>query len=271
MLRIFHPAARECVLTTEIVGWGYARLASESIAPLRKTIPAWAPNDTPTHFFKYSDEQTVVAAHAVSDAIARCGLVPNDWRNWGIITAPQFLGRVSGAGVFRRFRAGGASAVSPHTIPQHSLHSVSGALSVLLAGRGPNVGVGGGPNALAEGLLAATTLFDGDEASATWLVCTGWNPEPLPNPEGNANGQGVCHAFALALQSSAATLQRGELSIEYNDSLQGLARSPHVSDVVDQLITCEAGSSIAMQWQMSGGARARLSLLSAAASDVRAA
>ena len=72
-------------------GWGYARHTFEEVQGLRKTIPRWAVADAPLHFFKYSDEQTIVAIR-LDNAIERHGL-DADRRDWAVIAAPQFLGR----------------------------------------------------------------------------------------------------------------------------------------------------------------------------------
>lgn len=260
-------ASTPVLLDASVEGWGIAQLAMKDIAPLRKSIPAWAPPDTPNHFFKYSDEQTILAVRAVENAIERHALDVEKQRDWGIITAPQFMGRVSGANVFRRFHAGGASAVSPHTIPQHSLHSVSGALSVLLASRGPNVAVGGGPGALAEGLLAATSLFDDSEAPASWLVFTGWNPEPLPDREGNCVTDAVCHAFALALRPATAAGCGGRLTLRVHGGLPSNASTPtSLSPVVTQLgLTSGESLPHVFHWNLNWGATATLSLAPTAA------
>jgi hypothetical protein len=257
-----HPLA----LATGVQGWGIAQLPLADIASRRKSIPAWAPADTPSHFFKYSDEQTILAALAVNDAVERCQLDPREQSNWAIITAPQFLGRLAGANVFRRFRATGAPGVSPHTIPQHSLHSVSGALSVLLATRGPNVAVGGGPLALADGLLAATTLFENDAAPGGWLVCTAWDPEPQPDREGNSSSDGVCCALALALRPASSADVGGQLSIHVHDAEQprvdsSAEQSWSVGRIVAQLSTApETAFPHSFAWQLPWGATANLSL-----------
>lgn len=266
-LRVVGDASTSVLLDASVEGWGISQLPIRDIAALRKTLPAWAPPDTPNHFFKYSDEQTILAVRAVENAIERSGLDVQEQSDWGIITAPQFMGRVSGANVFRRFHAGGASAVSPHTIPQHSLHSVSGALSVLLASRGPNVAVGGGPGALAEGLLAATSLFDCSEASACWLVCTGWNPEPLPDREGNCVTDAVCHAFALALRPAMAAGRGGRLTLRVHDAMPSNSSAPaSLSQVVTQLSLTTGGSlPHVFHWNLNWGATATLSLMPAAA------
>src|SRR6187399_2186108 len=121
-------------LSASLLGWGTARADLAAIAAMRKKLPTWAPPDTPGHFLKYADEQTVLAVAALD-----------------------------------RFGRGGGPAISPHVIPQHSLHSISGALSILLASRQPNFGIGGTAESLAEGLLAALT-FPANGRTGTLLV-----------------------------------------------------------------------------------------------------
>src|SRR6185369_2658758 len=101
----------------------------------------------------------------------------SDYRRWVVIAAPRFIGRVAGGATLNRYCRGGGPAISPHLIPQHSLHSISGALSILLASRQPNFGVGGTGDSLAEGLLAALTGPQAD-CGGVWFVSTAWSPEP---------------------------------------------------------------------------------------------
>ena len=154
------PASFNATAYASVQAYGTTSISLAQAQTLRKAIPAWASSDIPGHFFKYSDEQTIVAAQAVDRLIAAEGIDISDCRDWGVIVAPRFIGRLAGAGIRERFRKRGDQAVSPHTLPQHSLHSPSGALSILLGTRGPNAGMGGGPNSFAEGLLAALTMFD---------------------------------------------------------------------------------------------------------------
>ena len=88
---------------------------------------------------------------------------------------------------------------------------------MLLATRGPNVALGGGPNALGEALLAASSLLESSEAPAVWLVCTAWDPQPLPDRDGNCTTMPVCHAFALAVQSSPEKSLCGRLVLDMSD------------------------------------------------------
>jgi hypothetical protein len=192
--------------------WGTARADLAAIAGMRKTLPTWAPKDTPGHFLKHADEQTVLAVSALDQAISSAGKSIDHYRNWAIIAAPRFIGRIAGTSTLERFSRGGGPAISPHVIPQHSLHSISGALSILLASRQPNFGVGGTGDSLAEGLLASLT-FPAANCSGVWLVSTAWDPEPQLDDAGLCLNAPVCHAVALGMQLAAQNDACGQLRL----------------------------------------------------------
>jgi hypothetical protein len=131
---------------------------------------------------------------------------------WGILAAPRFPGRVTGAATFRRYEQGGPGTISPHIIPQHSLHSVAGAISVALGLHGPSFGIGGGPEAVAEGLTAALTFLSSCPVPGLWLVLTGWDPEPVPDGRGGSLTKSVCRGVALALAPEATAGRRLRLT-----------------------------------------------------------
>jgi hypothetical protein len=209
-----------------LLGWGTARADLATIAGMRKKLPVWAPADTPGHFLKYSDEQTVLAVAAVDQAISSAELDAKQFQNWSIVAAPRFIGRVAGVGTLARFDRGGGPAISPHVIPQHSLHSISGALSILLSSRQPNFGVGGTGDSLAEGLFAALTFPAGNRAGVL-LVATAWEPEPQLDSEGNCTNAPVCHAVALAVDATAAGSVCGNLNLSFGDGSIDARRTVH--------------------------------------------
>src|SRR3954454_2013660 len=90
-------------LTASLLGWGTARADLATIAGLRKKLPAWAPPDTPGHFLKHSDEQTVLAVSAVDQVITSAKLDAKQFENWSIVAAPRFIGRIAGVGTLGRF------------------------------------------------------------------------------------------------------------------------------------------------------------------------
>src|SRR5262249_22042866 len=90
--------------------------------------------------------------------------------------------------------------------------SISGALSILLASRQPNFGVGGTSDSLAEGLLSALTLPLAN-CAGTWLIATGWEPEPQLDDQGRCQNTPVCHAVALAFESAVQDQSCGQLRL----------------------------------------------------------
>lgn len=237
-----------------VTGWGTAQADVASIAGLRKAIPAWAPADTPGHFLKHADEQTVVAVAAVDAAIRAHQFAPEELAEWAVVAAPQSIGRISGASTFARFTKSGGPAVSPHLIPQSSLHSVSGALSILLGTRHPNCGVGGGDDALAEGILVALTMPP-LAAKGIWLIATAWDPEPILNDALEITNAPRCYAAALALEVRAASGSFGRVSLVCNGS-NGIRH--RVQDSPDLNHLCRgleslpaAGATFA--WSLPGG------------------
>ncbi|NLF70756.1 MAG: hypothetical protein GX575_17135 [Candidatus Anammoximicrobium sp.] len=164
----------------------------------------------PPRFLRHSDEQTVVGLAAVLKAMHAGPLRETCFDNWGVVAAPRFPGRLGGAATFRKYGQGGPAAISPHIIPQNSLHSVSSAISISLAMHGPNFGIGGGPEALAEGLTVAMTLLDSSDLPGLWLVLTQWSPEPVPDGLGSTQTETVCLAVALGMLRHAKQNSAGQ-------------------------------------------------------------
>jgi len=243
------------------------RLSIDEVQGLRKSIPTWAAADTPGHFFKYSDEQTIVAVQAVDRLIAEEAVDLDGGRDWGLIVAPRFIGRLAGAAIRDRFQQRGDQGVSPHTLPQHSLHSPSGALSILLGTRGPNAGIGGGPGSFAEGVLAALTLFDLNTIPGVWFVATEWDPEPLPNAQGVCTTPAVCHAFCMLLRPAASRGLIGQLALRVSKdgpavaTEHGPTKEIRVGQLIHALdIASQRSMSLGFEWQMPWGGRIEMHL-----------
>jgi hypothetical protein len=250
-----------------IEAWGAARVPLAGIAPLRKKLPAWVPENTAGHFLKYADEQTVAAVAAVDRAIQTHQIDLTQQRDWPIIAAPRFLGRVAGPAVIHGYDHGGPQSVSPHIIPQNSLHSVSGALSILLGSRGPNVGVGGGPEAAGDAILSAFSLPGSSHAAGCWLVATAWDPEPVADRECRMQNEPVCHALALTLRFTAESAGSGELTLRSSASVPAANRPPaanvSVSQLVKKLEEPSAVGSVRLAWTLAWGAEAQITLRTA--------
>jgi hypothetical protein len=153
----------------------------------------------PPRFLRHSDEQTVVGLAAVFRAMEHPALRGACYSGWGVVAAPVFPGRLGSSDMFTKYRANGAAVVSPHSIPQYSLHSVSSAVSICLGVRGPNFGIGGGRQALAEGLTVAMSLMEQSTLPGLWLVLTQWSPEPVPDGFGSTCTQTTCFGTAIAI------------------------------------------------------------------------
>jgi hypothetical protein len=96
-------------------------------------------------------------------------------------------------------------------------------LSILLATHRPNFGIGGTGQSLTEGLLAALT-FPQTACNGTWLIATGWEPEPQLDSEVNCAGQPMCHAVAMALSPAAEQGSHGTLRLVEDSGIGTAAR-----------------------------------------------
>jgi hypothetical protein len=232
--------ARARVARLTIVAAATVRASWAEIGVLRKQVPAYNNVDLPGHFFKHSDEQTVVSMAAVSRAIEQFKLNPAEQLAWGIVAAPRYPGRMAGGNIIRRFRKGAYANVSPHVLAQHSLHSVSGAISVVTGIGGPNFSVGGGPRALVDGLLSAITLFDAVPLQGAWLVASAWNPEPYPGEEGPTDEAAACQAVAFALTTDEPTNEQWTLSLERGNETPNAAEhcATAAMPTVSELASC---------------------------------
>src|SRR5262245_14022081 len=197
------PTATCPALSVGLAAWGVAEADLPAMTALRKNLPAWSAPQAAGHFLKHADEQTVMAVQAVDRAIREQHLDVREQANWPIVAAPRFPGRLAGVDSLKRFTSGGGPALSPHLIAQHSLHSVSGAQSVLIGSRAQNLGVGGGADSLREGLLTGLTMARPRGASGAWLVLTAFSPEPVMADDGTIQNRPVCQAVALALSFAA--------------------------------------------------------------------
>ena len=177
------------------------------IGALREASVLGAP-PLPPRFLRHADEHTVVGIRAVQEAMAAIGQSPKNPRagasdRFAVVAAPCGAGRPASARTLVSLREGGPVTVSPHVVPQCSLHAVASAVSVGLRIHGPNIGVGGGPEALSEAFVTALSLLDEPGVEGCWLVLTAWDEEPVLDVRGDVPGDAVCRAVALALDRAA--------------------------------------------------------------------
>ena len=156
----------------------------------------------PPRFLRHADEQTVVGVHAVALALAGAVGGDDDRQGWAVVAAPRRAGRPAAARTLAGWHAGGHAAVSPHVVPQCSLHAMASAVSVALGCHGTHLGVGGGPEAVAEALLAIPWLASAHPTVI--LVATGWDHEPEIDGDGAGGAGMVVRAIAVLVAPSAA-------------------------------------------------------------------
>jgi len=162
----------------------------------------------PPRYLRHCDEQTVVGLRAVLAAIAAHPEPRPTFADYGVVAAPCQAGRIATAQSLAMLRTAGGVAVSPHIVPQCSLHSLAGAVSVALGMHGPNLGSSGGEHAVSEGLFTSLSLLAANESlPGIWLVVSGWTREPSLDATGkpdcsppqNARSGPICRALAVAV------------------------------------------------------------------------
>ena len=186
-------------IDAQVLTWATVRATAEQIAQWRKQPnPQPVTPLTPSQL-KNSEEQSIAALWAVSEAITGLDKGSVNFDQWGVVAAPTYCGRFANATSLERYRQEGAWGISPHMIPQHSLHAVSGTVSQMLKLHGPNFGVGNGANSAYDGWLVAATLLSENVIPGAWLVLTGHVEEYLPAGNGLPGQHPPCEAVALAL------------------------------------------------------------------------
>lgn len=243
------PAEPVCVLQTHAV----VEVPLSEIRALRDApVPAGAPA-LPPRFLRHCDEHTVVGVRAVLEALAGREPPPSLARD-GVIAAPRLAGRITAAQTLAQVATAGGVAVSPHVVPQCSLHALASAVSVALGMHGLNLGTSGGPEALSEGLFAALSLVPTAGCDRIWLVLTEWDEEPVLDASGHPTNDPLCRALALALVPYAGaepagltfTLRAGEQrAVAAQDGDSRVATGSGLATFAAALGLCAAGGVIA--------------------------
>ena len=189
-------------LTCGIAAVGVVEATVASLPALREAPGRPGGRQIPHRFLRYAEDQSVVALAAVLKAFDEHRPPQICCDDWGVLGAPRFHGRMAGSTVLHKYMQGGPATTSPHAIPQLSLHAVASAVSVALGMRGLNLGIGGGPEVLSEALAGAMSFLAQWQMPGLWLVCTEWNPEPIPDSRGANSIESICRGVALALVPS---------------------------------------------------------------------
>ena len=181
-------------------------LSPEAIQAMRRA-PLRGFGDTfSVSSLKHFDDQTMAVLSALIVALGdgERDPVTNPFREWGVLAAPRNLGRaLMGPSVFR-FHEEGAWGVSPHLIPHHSLHSISGTVSQFLKAKGPNFGLGGALGSEVELLLTAPGLLEDLRVPGLWLVFSRVEPDSSPFADGRPHPDSRVEAVTLAVGTGVA-------------------------------------------------------------------
>ena len=192
------------VLAGEVMGHALFRMRPGDVPGFARSQGRFRTGWTrvPPSLLRYADEQTIAGTAAVFTAIEAMGASPDRFEAWGVVAATRYLGRANLAVALRSFMAEGVWGTSPHLIPHFALHSASGSISLALGSHGPNLGVGGGLHAVAEGFLTALTWLStgvgaGRVARLERLVAgagsrPGWKYAPRRRMPGPGRGPGGC-------------------------------------------------------------------------------
>jgi hypothetical protein len=212
------PPIAESTLLCPIAGFGIIRADAEQLAALRREPGSFAGKPVAPAYLKNADDQTVAAVAVLLRAIAGAGWENRSFRDWGVVAAPNFFGRFGSMQALKRFLEEGAWGISPHVIPHHSLHAVSGTISQALKIHGPNFGISGGPRAVAEAFLVAATMLSENNLPGLWVILTGFDPEYIPEEYSGKPAQPTtCRAAALALVPGSPLAGRPFLRVGSQD------------------------------------------------------
>ena len=226
--------------------------------------------DLPPRFLRHADEHTVVGVHAVLAARATHPAMP-PVAGHAVVAAPCQAGRIAGGKTLAQMAVGGGVTVSPHIVPQCSLHSIAGAVSVALGMHGPHLGVGGGPEALGEGLLVAASLLlsSGDpNCNGVWLIATEWDEEPPLDHAGTPLTNPRCRGLAVFLEPLSSPEDGGTMlqPLAFELRMKRSVRGPQFQEPAGGLVAfaraldmCREGAALA-SWAVAcpGGGEIRV-------------
>jgi hypothetical protein len=232
----------ESICGIRAVGVAHAALEELPALKQRPSPPGGIP--IASNFLRLSDEQTIVGLAATLRAVHDFQL--RDLSDWGILGAPQFMGRLSLASSLYKFQREGAWSTSPLIIPHHCLHSLSGTISLALGIHGPNLGIGGGSGAVEQAFLTGLAWLQDQRLPGVLVVLTGWHPEPIPDEQGRSLVPATCYGAALALVPAVTKWSGARLTLSSAGS--SATNSLNMHELIDMLRsgTCQK------QWPIAG-------------------
>ncbi len=216
MAQYFNPAPdarRHLSFRCELAAWTVVRMGLDELAALRQEPGLRFPPQVTPYFLKNSDDQTITSLAAVHETIRLMDRTPQDFREWGVVSASRYVGRGAFAATLHKYGNDGPWGVSVQVIPHHLLHSVSSTISLSLPCQGPCLGAGGGPQGEVDALLAAANLLADPSRPGVWVTWSFWDPELQIDARGKPTSKSHCIATVLALQPVRDKHPRAELEI----------------------------------------------------------
>ncbi|MBX7104934.1 MAG: hypothetical protein K1X57_12685 [Gemmataceae bacterium] len=151
--------------TFSITAAASVEFACGQVESLRGQIQKGLASEGRPSNLRHVDDQAIAALAAVRNLHP----VPADW---GVLATSHAPGRRLFRPAAARFKTEGAWTVSPHIIPNCSLHSISGLVSVSAGLRGLNLGVGGAVGCEGEIWPVAAGLLTDRLVPGLILICT---------------------------------------------------------------------------------------------------
>lgn len=171
----------DSAISCRVAGHFFGRVSAEQIFAFRHRPGRLPPGRTMSPaILRYSDEQTVVGLAGVLRVLEDMPVPAEELKKWGVLSGPSFFGRKALTQALERYEQEGAWGINPHLVPHHSLHGLSGTISLALGLHGLNLGVGGGPEPTAEALRVAASFLEAELAPGIWVVLSGTDPEFIP-------------------------------------------------------------------------------------------
>jgi len=217
------------IFSCEVAAWNVARLNLAELVSLRKNPAERLPPHITAQFLKNSDDQTLASLVAIYAGIENLNSERAAYRDWGIVSASQYIGRGSFAATLHKYCKDGPWGVSVQVIPHNMLHSISSTISLTLPCFGPCLGAGGGINGEMDALLIATNLLAGGQIPGVWVTWSIWDPELVIDEAGKPKSDSTCMAVAMALVPETTSEPPAQLELRLADPAINSteAHSPH--------------------------------------------
>jgi hypothetical protein len=193
-----------------IVACGAARLTMPELAAIRKESLPNLPARLSPQLLRHSDEQTLAALVALSEATKNISMASKDFSDWAIVSSSRNLGRSAFAAVVDKYRSDGPWGVSVQVIPHCTAHAVAGTLSLALGSHGPCIGAGDGE---LSGVLSAACVLRQPVWCGAWIVFSAWLPELTIDRTGRPTSDSICSAAAIAVTRRPSACSLGRIRV----------------------------------------------------------